>query len=67
VHVLCTRLWEKRRRKKKVKREIDKEYSKWPIVEYAFQDVKFFEEISKKFSRESWNRYIGRFMEHQIS
>jgi hypothetical protein len=37
----------KEEKENKLKREIDKEYLKWPIVEYAFQDVKFFEEVKQ--------------------
>jgi galactitol-specific phosphotransferase system IIB component len=37
----------KEEKEKKLKREIDKEYLKWPIVEYALQNVKFFEEVKQ--------------------
>jgi hypothetical protein len=29
-------------KEKKPKRKIDKEYPKWPWVDYQFQDLKFF-------------------------
>jgi hypothetical protein len=35
----------KEEKEKKLSREIDKEYLKWPIVEYALQNVKFFGEV----------------------
>jgi hypothetical protein len=46
MHVLSIRLWENKRRKK-LKRKNDKESLKWPIVEYALQDVKFLEEVRR--------------------
>jgi hypothetical protein len=35
----------KEEKEKKLKKEIDKEYPKWPIVKYALQNVKLLEEV----------------------
>jgi hypothetical protein len=35
----------KEKKEKKLKRKFDKEYLKWPIVQYALQDVKFLEKV----------------------
>jgi hypothetical protein len=37
----------KEKKEKKLKRKFDKEYLKWPIVQYALQDVKFLEKVKQ--------------------